>query len=250
MAQNTVNSGRRPISGGFTLTELLICISIVAMLMALLFGVVGRLRESVLRATDLSNLHQLSVATISYAEQNDGILPPGRMAGASPLADNYVWTNYATCWKPLESLAPQLNQINSCLSVRQGDVSAPSFGEPLTSGWFAGNVRLGWIYWAGRDDLWSGGTLKYRSLHRLGNQLTPSSQTLWTCACWDSAGNPGVSVCPHVGTRYVEYPSGMVLTPPPDGLGVALTDGSAAFVGWNDMTIVLQSNGYKLYYQP
>lgn len=250
MAQNISKSQRQPISKGFTLTELLISIGIIAMLMALLFGVMGRLRESVLRTTDLSNLRQLTLATISYAEQNDGILPPGRMVGAAPGADNYIWTSYANCWKPLESLAPQLSQINSCLSVRQGNLDAPQFGEPIATGWLAGNVRLGWIYWAGRDDLWSGGTLKFRSLHRLSDHLTPSSQTLWTCACWDSAGNPGVSVCPHVGTRYVEYPSGVVLTPPPDGLGVALTDGSAAFVAWNDLTIVLQSNGYKLYYQP
>jgi hypothetical protein len=94
--------------------------------------------------------------------------------------------------------------------------------------------------------------LKYRSLHRLSDHLTPGSQTLWTCLCWDSnasaSGDP--SVCPHVGTSYVEYPNGVTLMPPPDGLGVALTDGSASFISWTDLIIVEQANWYKLYYQP
>jgi len=68
--------------------------------------------------------------------------------------------------------------------------------------------------------------------------------------CWDSAGGPSPSICPHVGTQYIQYAPGVVLAPPPDGLCVALADGSASFVVWNDLIIIPQFNGFKLYYQP
>ncbi len=111
-------------------------------------------------------------------------------------------------------------------------------------------AAVGWIYWGGRDDLYVNGKLQYRSTRRIGQRLTPGSQTLWTCWCWDSANNGGPSVCPHVGTQCISYPNGVVLKPPPTGLGVALDDGSASFVNWADLIIIPQANGYKLYYQP
>ena len=92
--------------------------------------------------------------------------------------------------------------------------------------------------------------LAYRSPRRLGQHLTPGSQTLWTCWCWDSAGNGGPSMCPHVGTHCVIYPAGIALKPPPDALGVGLDDGSASFVKWTDLITIAQANGFKLYYQP
>lgn len=249
MAKPTRISAGKPCLAGFTLIELMVCIAILTMLMALLLPVLSRTRESMRRTTDLANLRQLALASICYAQQNDGALPPGRTAYNAPGADNYIWINYTNCWRLLESLAPDLNRINSCQSFREGYIGADQFGlRPEYSA--QPDVRVGWIYWAGRDDLWSGSTLKYRSQHRLNDHLTPGSQTLWTCWCWDSAGNSGPSMCPHVGTRFVQYPSGVTLAPPPDGLGVALTDGSASFVGWNDLIIVNQANGYKLYYQP
>lgn len=238
---------RRSFPAGFTLIELMISIAIIAMLTALLLAVLNRTRESVRRATDLSNLHQLTTATLCYAQQNDSYFPPGRVAAGG--ADDYTWMNYARAWEPLEMVLPNLKQIDSCQSVREGYLGAAQFGV-LTSNGYSKDVRAGWVYWAGRDDLWAGTVLKYRSLRRLTDRLTPGSQTLWTCLCWDSAGNAGPSVCPHVGNNYVEYPSGVTLSPPPDGLGVALLDGSASFVGWGDLGIVSQANGYKLYYQP
>jgi hypothetical protein len=48
----------------------------------------------------------------------------------------------------------------------------------------------------------------------------------------------------------VIYPQGVAIKPPPDGLGVALDDGSASFVHWRDLITIPQANGFKLYYQP
>lgn len=240
----------RPGRQGVTLLEVLVVIAILSLMMAMLLPSLGRVRESARRVQDLSNLRQLAHACILYAADNDGALPIGRAAGAPANADDYIWINYPNCWNLITQLVPSLQQNNSCLSVREGYDEASDFGMVQPSYGWPHDVMLGWIYWGGRDDLSVGGSLKYRSLRRLTQRNTPGSQTLWTCLCWDSGGAPASSVCPHVGSRFVEYPSGVTLQPPPDGLGVALTDGSASFVAWEDLVIIPQANGLKLYYQP
>lgn len=86
--------------------------------------------------------------------------------------------NNRNCWSQLVALAPNLNQINSCSSVRDAFPDAQEFGSGGSDYGFPDDTRVGWIYWAGRDDLVVNGTLLYRSLHRLGQRLTPGSQTL------------------------------------------------------------------------
>ncbi len=232
----------------FTVLELLVVVGIVMVLMGILLPVVGRVRESSRRASDLSHLRQLTMACLQYAGDNEGLLPAGRMASAPPKQDDYTWINYKTCWKPLLDRFPELNAINSCESVRLGYADAHEFGEWQQD--YGDDVKVGWIYWGGRDNLFSGKTVKYRSPRRIHDRLMPSSQTLWTCWCWDSNGTSSPSICPHVGTHYIEYAPGVPLKPPPDGLGVALLDGSASFVQWNEMIIIPQANNWKLYYQP
>jgi len=57
---------------GFTLIELLVVIAIIAILMAILIPTLHRAREQGQRAACLSNLKQLTVAWIMYADENDG----------------------------------------------------------------------------------------------------------------------------------------------------------------------------------
>jgi prepilin-type N-terminal cleavage/methylation domain-containing protein/prepilin-type processing-associated H-X9-DG protein len=56
---------------GFTLIELLVVIAIIALLLALLFPVLRSAREQGQRAVCLSNLKQLTLAWIVYAEEHD-----------------------------------------------------------------------------------------------------------------------------------------------------------------------------------
>jgi len=66
---------------GFTLIELLVVIAIIAILMAILFPALKRAREQGRRAVCLSNLKQLALAWIMYADENDDKIVNGEAAG-------------------------------------------------------------------------------------------------------------------------------------------------------------------------
>jgi prepilin-type N-terminal cleavage/methylation domain-containing protein/prepilin-type processing-associated H-X9-DG protein len=60
---------------GFTLIELLVVISIIAILAAILFPVFARARENARRASCQSNLKQLGLAIMQYAQDYDSMYP-------------------------------------------------------------------------------------------------------------------------------------------------------------------------------
>ena len=65
----------------FTLIELLVVIAIIAVLMAILMPALNRAREQGRRAVCLSNLKQLTLAWIMYADENDDKIVNGEAAG-------------------------------------------------------------------------------------------------------------------------------------------------------------------------
>ena len=60
---------------GFTLIELLVVIAIIAILAAILFPVFARAREKARQAACLSNVKQLALATMMYAQDYDETFP-------------------------------------------------------------------------------------------------------------------------------------------------------------------------------
>jgi prepilin-type N-terminal cleavage/methylation domain-containing protein len=63
--------------GAFTLIELLVTISIIGILAGMLLPVLGKAKEKGRRAVCLSNLHQISLGMISYADDFHGVFPTG-----------------------------------------------------------------------------------------------------------------------------------------------------------------------------
>src|SRR5438128_11015091 len=59
---------------GFTLIELLVVIAIIAILAGILFPVFARAREQARKASCLSNLHQLGLGILMYAQDYDETL--------------------------------------------------------------------------------------------------------------------------------------------------------------------------------
>jgi len=73
----THNKPGQACAPGFTLIELLVVIAIIALLLAILFPVLRSAREMGQRAVCLSNLRQLTLAWLAYAEEHDGKLVDG-----------------------------------------------------------------------------------------------------------------------------------------------------------------------------
>lgn len=91
--RSSENIGRR----GFTLIELLIVIAIIAILAAILFPVFARARENARRASCLSNIKNMGLAMMQYAQDYDERLPRTVTCGSSMLETGKTTSNTSTC---------------------------------------------------------------------------------------------------------------------------------------------------------
>lgn len=86
---------RHPCRGGFTLTEMLVVITLLVALVTLSLYFISRARESARRSASTSNLRQLGVAFNSFVGDNAGCLP-------APRFGSRYWPH--TMWPYLSSL--------------------------------------------------------------------------------------------------------------------------------------------------
>jgi prepilin-type N-terminal cleavage/methylation domain-containing protein/prepilin-type processing-associated H-X9-DG protein len=76
---------------GFTLIELLVVIAIIAILAAILFPVFARAREKARQTSCLSNMKQLGLGVVMYAQDYDEIIPGWKISGACGGANVWPW---------------------------------------------------------------------------------------------------------------------------------------------------------------
>jgi prepilin-type N-terminal cleavage/methylation domain-containing protein/prepilin-type processing-associated H-X9-DG protein len=95
---------------GFTLTELLVVIGILAALMALILPAVQKVREAANRMTCANNLRQLGIAAHHF-HSDRGRLPPGYIGPDPERSDDWPANAYSGQWiGHLPMLLPYLDQ--------------------------------------------------------------------------------------------------------------------------------------------
>jgi prepilin-type N-terminal cleavage/methylation domain-containing protein len=106
---------------GFTLTELLVVLAIVAVVMGIVLPSIVKARGSARKVECLSNVRQLALATLAYLNENRQFLPEagsGNYGAFAPLAPQ---THRKPPWTPLGPDAYVLPSIGGLLQRYLGD---------------------------------------------------------------------------------------------------------------------------------
>jgi len=130
---------------GFTLIELLVVIAIIAILAAILFPVFAKAREKARQSSCLSNVKQLGLAVLSYAQDYDERTP---MRWSGPAAPHTAPGATATCtyytWPEMILPYCKSEQIFQCPSKQWGQ---PFSGMQMATAYnwssLAGDARAG-----------------------------------------------------------------------------------------------------------
>jgi prepilin-type N-terminal cleavage/methylation domain-containing protein/prepilin-type processing-associated H-X9-DG protein len=119
------NVSHRNRSQGFTLIELLVVIAIIAILAAILFPVFAQARERARQASCISNLKQLNLGVMMYAQDYDEVFPPSAQElPENPPPPGGCWAgDSGTCyhfWSQITFPYHKSLQVFSCPSLRDG----------------------------------------------------------------------------------------------------------------------------------
>lgn len=121
---------------GFTLIELLVVIAIIAILAAILFPVFAKAREKARQTSCLSNVKQIMLGVLQYAQDYDEVLPLGYSGPLGGLPQNWNHTD--------GRISPYLknSQIWVCPSM-SGLTTTWFYG--MHSNWFNNVTALGTV---------------------------------------------------------------------------------------------------------
>ncbi|HEX2999997.1 MAG TPA: prepilin-type N-terminal cleavage/methylation domain-containing protein [Armatimonadota bacterium] len=202
---------------GFTLIELLVVIAIIAILAAILFPVFARARENARKANCISNLKQITLGALMYAQDYDGriaaknsgtwMIPPIQGEGQ---------------WQAISFYAPYMKNTQV--------VICPSTGKNISYGQ---NVAFGYIesYGAPVPDLLSTNTAGRTYLNP---DPQPASTILWAESAnvwiWDWNTNGGGDQT-GVGSLWPR-----LLKPHMDGVVCGYADGHAKWMPYRKLT--------------
>jgi prepilin-type processing-associated H-X9-DG protein/prepilin-type N-terminal cleavage/methylation domain-containing protein len=84
----------------FTLVELLVVIGVIGILMAILLPALSAARQQATAVECASNMRQLAIGWMMYADANRGTVVPARMARLSEAQRNIYWVGNGELWRP------------------------------------------------------------------------------------------------------------------------------------------------------
>jgi prepilin-type N-terminal cleavage/methylation domain-containing protein/prepilin-type processing-associated H-X9-DG protein len=146
-------ASHRAVKKGFTLIELLVVIAIIAILASILFPVFARARENARRASCQSNLKQIGLGILQYAQDYDekNPLTYNRAPGSS---QEWASTNVGD-YKWMDAIFPYVKseQIFVCPSSSnqryQYYKNLPNSAPEWPSGQYFGSYGMSEAYWNG-----------------------------------------------------------------------------------------------------
>jgi prepilin-type N-terminal cleavage/methylation domain-containing protein/prepilin-type processing-associated H-X9-DG protein len=113
-------------SRAFTLIELLVVITIIALLAAILFPVFAQAREKARQTTCLSNMKQVGMSILMYADDYDDLFP--FTFGYRPSTGEWTWLDYI-------AVPPDWQAGASTAYIARQQLAFPNSTYPYTKNW-------------------------------------------------------------------------------------------------------------------
>lgn len=130
---------RKKTPHAFTLIELLTVIAIIGILASILIPTVAKVRDSARQSVCSSNVRQLSLGMVTYAMDNDGILPAAGSRGVDPnRPDDWIYWQAARDVRD-SVIAPYVgDNVNEALFQCPSDTDTE---ERRERGWYQFSTR-------------------------------------------------------------------------------------------------------------
>lgn len=131
---------RRRRHDAFTLVELLVVIGIIAALIAILLPALNKAREAAKKTACLSNMRQIGLGMLMYANDNKGYLPSPSTVGYQPWGPSWALVLIENKYVPGD-----MTTYSSPVFVCPSDNVPRNWGYPISYYANAGH----WQYWCG-----------------------------------------------------------------------------------------------------
>jgi len=206
---------------GFTLIELLVVVAIIAILAAILFPVFARARENARKANCASNLKQIGLAILAYAQDYDEMLPKYSLKNVPSTAND---------WHEVIDAYIKNTQIKKCPSL------------PGAALGYGANWRH-IICYPKEDDAALGKDVTLAQLQRPAEDLVVCDSHTGTTG--EGTGGSAAIYCPHCyGTPPYSYVNFAVSSRHSEGANCLMMDGH---VKWYTTTSILKKDASSIW---